>query len=188
MPISISRNPLRMKYLLTMNRYWTVFLLVVTIGCGSPPPPPPPVVLPKDTIRVEPGPIDADAPEEFTTAESGLKYRIRRKSDGKKPTPADLVRVHYRGQFDDGTIFDSSYGRTGSAAMLPLNAVVKGWAEGLQLIGEGGMIELEIPPELGYGAAGFSSIPPNSTLHFLVELLEVKPSVDVQQPLEVKPQ
>ncbi len=85
------------------------------------------------------------------------------------------MRVHYRGTLDDGKTFDSSYGKTGGAITFPLSGVIKGWTEGLQLIGEGGMIELEIPSELGYGKVGISgTIPPDATLHFIVELLEVK--------------
>jgi FKBP-type peptidyl-prolyl cis-trans isomerase FkpA/FKBP-type peptidyl-prolyl cis-trans isomerase FklB len=123
---------------------------------------------------LEPGEVDSDAPEEFTTTESGLKYRIRRKSDGKKPSPTDVVSVQYRGWLDNKRIFDSSYSK-GTPVEFGLNGVIKGWTEGLQLIGEGGMIELEIPPELGYGPAGHPpAIPPNSTLHFLVELKKVK--------------
>lgn len=157
-----------------MSRYWSLLLLAAIVGCDQPKPkeifPAPP-----NQVKVEPGEVDADAPEEFTTTESGLKYRIRRKSDGKKPTIDDTVRVHYRGTLDDGTIFDSSYGKSGQAATFPLKGVVAGWTEGLQLVGEGGMIELEIPPKLGYGEQAMgNSIPANSTLHFIVELLEVK--------------
>ena len=128
---------------------------------------------PKSAVKVEPGSVDADAPEEFTTTSSGLKYRIRRKTDGKKPTIKDSVEVHYKGWFDDGKQFDSSYDR-GDSTSFPLSGVVKGWTEGMQLVGEGGMIELEVPYQLGYGEQGRSGIPPKSTLHFLVELLKVK--------------
>lgn len=121
-----------------------------------------------------PGPVDADASEEFTATPSGLKYRILRKSDGRMPTSRDIVKVHYAGWLDDTTEFDSSYGR-GKPAEFPLANVVDGWTEGLQLVGEGGMIELEVPPELGYGPGGAPpKIPPNATLHFKVELLEVR--------------
>lgn len=120
-----------------------------------------------------PGPADPDAPDEFTTTESGLKYRILRQSDGRKPTAADTVLCHYKGTLDDGTVFDSSY-RNGSPIDFPLNGVIPGWTEGLQLIGEGGMIELEIPSDLGYGARGMPPvIPPNATLHFIVELKQI---------------
>jgi len=121
-----------------------------------------------------PGPTDPDAPTEFTQTESGLKYRILRKSAGRKPDPSNKVSVHYAGWLDDKTEFDSSY-RRGQPASFVLNQVVAGWTEGLQLIGEGGMIELEIPSFLGYGPGGMpGSIPPNATLHFNVELLEIR--------------
>ncbi len=120
------------------------------------------------------GKIDDDAPEEMTPTVTGLYYRILRKSDGKKPTAFDRVVAHYKGWLDDGTQFDSSYDRN-SPSEFALNQVVKGWTEGLQLVGEGGMIELEIPYDLGYGVPGRPpSIPPKATLHFLVELKEVK--------------
>lgn len=150
---------------------------LMNVGCEQPNPNAvfPPIPKEKLTVQGKPGPVDKDAPEEFSTTESGLKYRIRRKSDGKKPTATDRVKVHYRGTLDNGDIFDSSYGRTGGAVEFGLNQVIPGWTEGMQLIGEGGMIELEIPPELGYGKAGEgNAIPPDSTLHFIVELLSVK--------------
>jgi FKBP-type peptidyl-prolyl cis-trans isomerase FkpA len=116
-----------------------------------------------------PNAIDADAPTEFTTTESGLKYRILRKSSGRKPIGSSRVSVDYSGWLDDTSVFDSSYkGR--EPVEFVLSNVIAGWTEGLQLVGEGGMIELEVPPELGYGAAGQSGIPPNSTLHFRIEL------------------
>ena len=121
-----------------------------------------------------PGPKDDDAPTEFTKTDSGLRYRILRKSDGPKPKPTDEVTVHYRGWLDDQTIFDSSYKRN-EPTSFPLNQVVPGWTEGLQLVGEGGMIELIIPPDLGYGDAGFGgAIPGGATLYFLVELIDIK--------------
>ena len=120
-----------------------------------------------------PGKTDEDAPEEFTKTESGLKYRILRKADGKKPLPASAVTVHYKGWLDDGKVFDSSYAR-GETISFKLNQVIRGWTEGMQLIGKGGMIELEIPADIAYGAAGRPGIPPNATLHFIVELFEVK--------------
>ena len=140
------------------------------VGCDSAP-----AVVEKQPPKiVAPGAVDADAPEEFTTTESGLKYRIRRKSDGKKPGPKSLVTVHYRGWLDSGDIFDTSYGTGGRPAVFGIARVVTGWAEGLQLIGEGAMIELEIPGKLGYPNGQPPTIPPGATLHFTVELLEVK--------------
>ncbi len=124
--------------------------------------------------RTEPGPDDPDAPTEFTETATGLKYRILRKGEGRKPTAADTVKCHYRGTLDDGSEFDSSYSR-GEAASFPLNGVIAGWTQGLQLVGEGGKIDLEIPYQLGYGEAGGPpKIPPKATLHFIVELISVQ--------------
>ncbi|MBI1310302.1 FKBP-type peptidyl-prolyl cis-trans isomerase [bacterium] len=149
----------------------------LTAGCVLEPAESPPVqtaARPKaEPTQTEPGPTDPDAPEGFLTTSSGLKYRILRKSDGRKPTAADTVLCHYKGTLDDGTVFDSSYDR-GKPIDFPLNGVIRGWTEGLQLIGEGGMIELEIPGNLGYGLRGSPpTIPPNATLHFIVELKQI---------------
>jgi FKBP-type peptidyl-prolyl cis-trans isomerase len=120
------------------------------------------------------GKIDADAPKTFSATGSGLQYRILRKGSGKKPKATDEVKVNYQGWLDNGKVFDSSYAR-GEAISFPLNGVIKGWTEGMQLVGEGGMIELIIPPDLAYGSRGAgAAVPPNSTLHFLVELLKVE--------------
>lgn len=120
------------------------------------------------------GKIDENAPKSFTKTDSGLQYRILRKGEGEKPTATDTVRVHYHGWLDSGKVFDSSYERNEDIS-FPLNRVIKGWTEGMQMVAPGGMIELVIPPELGYGAAGAGgTIPGNATLHFLVELKEVK--------------
>ncbi len=124
--------------------------------------------------EVQPGPKDPDAPKEFTKTKSGLKYRVLRKGQGAMPKAAQTVQVHYKGWLDDETVFDSSYQR-GEPISFPLNRVIPGWTEGMQLVGEGGMIELEIPGALGYGARGIpGTIPPNATLHFLVELLDIE--------------
>jgi len=120
------------------------------------------------------GKIDNDAPKTFTTTRSGLKYRILRKGTDVKPKATDKVRVNYHGWLDNGKVFDSSYKR-GMDISFPLNGVIKGWTEGMQLVGEGGMIELTIPPDLAYGSRGAGAdVPPNATLHFLVELLDVQ--------------
>lgn len=120
-----------------------------------------------------PGPVDPEAPTEFTQTPSGLRYRILRKGEGEPPKASAKVRVHYVGKFDDGSEFDSSY-RTGKPAEFSLSGVVKGWTEGLQLVQPGGMIELQVPPELGYGREGVpGAIPPGATLNFKVELIEI---------------
>ncbi len=131
---------------------------------------------PKDSKeKVAPGKIDQDASPEFKTTDSGLKYRILRKSKNQKPKKTDTVEVHYKGWLDNKEIFDSSY-RRGETAVFPLDRVIPGWTEGMQLVGEAGMIELEVPPELGYGPRGTPGgpIPPNARLHFLVELVSIK--------------
>jgi FKBP-type peptidyl-prolyl cis-trans isomerase FkpA len=126
-------------------------------------------VLPKGA-----GAIDAAAPTAFTATASGLKYRILRDGSGTKPSASQSVEVHYHGWLPDGRVFDSSYQR-GQTISFGLNQVIRGWTEGMQLVGEGGMIELLIPPDLGYGARGAGGvIPGNATLCFLVELKKVK--------------
>lgn len=120
------------------------------------------------------GPRDNNAPKTFTTTESGLKYRILRQGSGVKPIAQSRVVINYVGWLYNGRVFDNSYGR-GMPATLSLAQVVKGWTEGVQKVGKGGMIELEIPGYLGYGLSGQpnAGIPPNATLHFVVELLNV---------------
>jgi len=118
--------------------------------------------------------VTADDQNGFTTTPSGLKYKILRKGGGPKPKASDTVTVNYRGWLDNGKEFDSSYKR-GKPLTFALNRVIPGWTEGMQLVGKGGMIELEIPSELGYGARGAGrDIPPNSRLHFTVELIDIK--------------
>lgn len=120
-----------------------------------------------------PGPADPDAPAEFTTTSSGLKYRVLRKGTGKFPKPSSFVTVDYVGWLDSGFEFDNSYPKP-EPAKFNLENVVAGWTEGLQLVSEGGMIELEVPAELGYGEQGRPSIPGGATLHFKVELRDVR--------------
>ncbi len=111
----------------------------------------------------------------ITTTESGLQYQITSAGTGPKPSAEDTVRVHYRGTLLDGTEFDSSYTH-GEPATFPLNGVIPGWTEGLQLISQGSKAKLYIPAELAYGATGMGqAIGPNSTLIFEVELLEINP-------------
>jgi len=139
-----------------------------------------------------PGPVDADAPEEFTTTESGLKYRIRRASNGKKPTVNSLVTINLRGTLDDGDIFETTYGSGGTPDLFQVNDMLPGVREGLLLTGEGAMIELEVPPDLAFGKRGYENFaPPDATLHYLIELITVgreEPtrdvSVDVDNPTE----
>ena len=112
--------------------------------------------------------------EGVTTLPSGLQYKILTEGSGPKPATTDTVTVHYRGKLIDGTEFDSSYSRN-EPATFPLNRVIKGWTEGLQLMGEGAKWELTIPPDLGYGPQGAGArIPPQSALVFEVELIKAK--------------
>ncbi|WP_207060818.1 FKBP-type peptidyl-prolyl cis-trans isomerase [Motiliproteus sp. SC1-56] len=112
------------------------------------------------------------------TTASGLQYKILEAGEGDKPKASDTVQVHYRGTLIDGTEFDSSYSH-GGPATFPLNGVIPGWTEGLQLIAEGGKAELYIPAELAYGARGMGPvIGPNSTLVFEVELLDINPEAE----------
>lgn len=106
------------------------------------------------------------------STKSGLQYKIVKKGNGKKPKATDRVRVHYTGTLIDGTKFDSSVDR-GEPAEFPLNAVIPGWTEGLQLMDEGSKYILYIPYNLGYGEQPVGSIPPGSTLIFDVELIEI---------------
>ena len=103
---------------------------------------------------------------------SGLVILTLRAGDGPMPALDDKVRVHYEGRLIDGTIFDSSYQR-GQPAEFPLKGVIKGWTEGLQLLQTGAKAKLTIPPDLGYGQSGTGPIPPQATLIFDVELLEI---------------
>lgn len=168
-----------------LTRFATLTLLPSLIGCLPPvqetTDSTPPVVTeeaqasasaPHDESPVTPASATTSA-EGFTTTKSGLKYKIVRPGSNKKPTAADTVSCHYKGWLDNGKEFDSSYSR-GEPTEFPLGGVIGGWTEGLQLIGEGGEIELEIPSQLGYGDRGAPpDIPGGATLHFKVELLRV---------------
>lgn len=108
------------------------------------------------------------------TTESGLQYEVLVQGKGPKPTAESTVKVHYEGTLIDGTVFDSSYQR-GEPIEFPLNGVIKGWTEGLQLMPVGSKYKLYIPYELGYGERGSgASIPPYAALIFTVELLDIK--------------
>jgi len=106
---------------------------------------------------------------------AGLQYVSLREGTGPSPTAADSVKVHYRGTFLDGREFDSSYKR-GEPAVFPLRGVIKCWTEGVQRMKTGGKAQLVCPPQLAYGERGAGAvIPPNATLQFEIELLEVNP-------------
>jgi len=107
------------------------------------------------------------------TLKSGLQYKVIKAGKGTSPKATDQVKTHYEGRLINGKVFDSSYKR-GEPATFPVNGVIKGWTEALQLMKPGSQWELYVPAELGYGARGAgANIGPNSTLIFKVELLEV---------------
>ena len=104
---------------------------------------------------------------------SGLQYVVVKEGEGAMPTAEDEVTVHYTGKLLDGTVFDSSVNR-GEPATFPLNRVIPGWTEGVQLMKEGAKYTFFIPSDLAYGAQGVpNAIPPHSTLIFDVELIKV---------------
>ena len=112
--------------------------------------------------------------EGVVTLPSGLQYKVLKEGNGKSPKATDKVVCHYEGMLVDGTMFDSSIQR-GEPATFPLNGVIAGWTEGLQLMKEGAKYRFFIPYQLGYGERGAgASIPPFAALVFDVELIEVK--------------
>jgi FKBP-type peptidyl-prolyl cis-trans isomerase FklB len=111
--------------------------------------------------------------EGVVTLPSGLQYKILTAGTGPKPTASDTVACNYRGTRIDGTEFDSSYKR-GQPTKFPVNGVIKGWTEALQLMPVGSKWQLFIPSDLAYGESGNQGIPPNSTLIFEVELVSIE--------------
>jgi FKBP-type peptidyl-prolyl cis-trans isomerase FkpA len=107
------------------------------------------------------------------TTASGLQYKVETMGTGPKPVATDTVKVHYRGTLLDGTEFDSSYARN-EPISFGLNRVIAGWTEGVQLMPVGSKFMFYIAPDLAYGEGGGGPIPPNSTLVFEVELLDIE--------------
>jgi len=128
------------------------------------------------SVTPDPTPVFAlPADADLKSTASGLKYQVVKEGapDGKKPVASDRVKVHYAGWLLDGTPFDSSYGRK-QPATFPLNGVIKGWTEGVQLMREGAIYKFVIPAPLAYGERGAGGvIPANATLVFQIELLSV---------------
>ena len=117
------------------------------------------------------------------TTESGLQYEVLTEGTGAAPVLTDTVKVHYKGTLLDGSVFDSSYDR-GNPVEFPLEAVIPGWTEGLQLMKVGSKYKFYIPSKIAYGERGVSQvIPPNSTLIFEVELLDILPP-EAEKPAE----
>ena len=118
--------------------------------------------------------LEANAAKEgVKVTESGLQYKVIKEGEGAQPKAEDEVTVHYTGKLLNGTVFDSSVNR-GEPATFPLNRVIPGWTEGVQLMKEGAKYEFFIPSDLAYGPQGIPNvIPPHSTLIFEVELIKV---------------
>ena len=118
-----------------------------------------------------------DEGDKAQKTESGLVYKVIQEGSGDKPGADDTVRVKYKGQLIDGQVFDENT----EGIDLPLNRVIKGWAEGLRLMAPGGKMELIIPPDIGYGDAGAPpKIPGASTLRFSVELVSIEKNGDAE--------
>jgi len=175
----------------TWLRWCLLGVVVMVLGCRSTASPSPTVAsvqaasdaekatwkpitfVDRPELQVGTGAMDAGVTPEFSKTDSGLRYRILRNSDGKKATAASTVSVKYRGWLSNGNVFDSSYER-GKPTTFSLQSVIAGWTEGMQLVGQGGMIELWVPSRLGYGEGGSpGSIPAHSNLHFIVEVVSV---------------
>ena len=126
--------------------------------------------------------------KKWQKTESGLLYQIVEEGDAEVRATkiTDKVKVHYKGLNMEGKQFDSSYDR-GEPAEFPLNAVIKGWGEGVMLIGQGGKIKMWLHPDLAYGPQAMSEeIGPNAALYFEVELLEVMPDITAEEAAEVE--
>ena len=129
---------------------------------------------PKETATVE-EPNASQTPQGFTKTKSGLMYKDKKVGTGATAKSGEKVSVHYKGWLDNGTVFDTSKQAGRGPFEFPLGAgnVIPGWDEGVQGMKVGGVRELIIPPDLGYGSMEMGTIPANSTLHFEVELLKV---------------
>jgi FKBP-type peptidyl-prolyl cis-trans isomerase len=151
-----------------MRRWWLVVSLIVTAlgsaACGG-------GAAPAASSATNDG-------GNLITTPSGLKYEDLVVGTGASPAPTDMVTVNYTGTLPDGTVFDASR-LHGGPISFPLNQVIKGWTEGVGSMKVGGTRKLVIPPALGYGSQAQGSIPANSTLTFIVELLDI-PKVKIE--------
>ena len=140
-----------------------MMLLIAIAGCGD------------REYAWDPLRIDSDAPTEHSTTKSGLKYKVLRKGSGDFPLDGDKVWTHFKLSLTDGTVIDNSY-RMGFASEFKVgdkNHPV-GFNEGMKLIAEGGMIELVMPPEIGYGDTSIGAIPGGSTIIYQIELIKIR--------------
>ncbi len=150
----------------------TLAAAVCLLGCSKPTE----SATDKPVGQAVPGtPANSGQKTEMKTTASGLKYQVLKQGTGTvSPKATDTVKVHYHGTLLNGTVFDSSVER-GEPISFPLNQVIPGWTEGLQLMKVGDKFKFEIPPNLAYGENSPSpKIPPNSTLVFEVELLGIQ--------------
>lgn len=119
------------------------------------------------------------AGQQVTTTQSGLKLQVLEQGTGPSPTPTDIVLIHYTGKLEDGTVFDSTEGK--QPVPFPVAGVIPGFTEGLQMMKKGGTYRLRIPPELAYGERGAGGvIPPNATLDFEIQLIDMAPQSALQ--------
>jgi FKBP-type peptidyl-prolyl cis-trans isomerase FklB len=132
------------------------------------------VVADKNAAESEKFLVENKKKEGVKTTASGLQYKVIKEGTGAQPKETETVTVHYRGTLTDGTEFDSSHKR-GEPATFPVNGVIKGWQEALQMMKTGSKYQLFVPPSLAYAERATGSIPPNSVLIFEVELLGIKP-------------
>ncbi len=127
----------------------------------------------EEQATVQEAPAAKSQKDEYVTTNSGLKYKVLRKGNGPKPAATDVVTVHYEGRLPNGQVFDSSYQR-GEPTQFPLNRVISGWTEGLQLMPVGSKYQFYIPSNLAYGSRGAGGIiGPDQDLIFDVELISI---------------
>lgn len=150
-------------------------LLLIAAGCGTKPEKKAAAPEPQAPAEKSAAPAKLPAKPGFTVTASGLQYKDLKVGKGQAAKPGDAVSVHYKGWLDDGTVFDTSKKPGGGPFSFGLGRgeVIEGWDEGVQGIKPGGIRELIIPANLGYGESGSGQIPPNATLHFKVELLKI---------------
>ena len=167
----------RDRHIMKSQIVLTLAAALFLLGCDKPTPTTPAGTQQTPATTTPPAPSGAAGATktDMTTTASGLKYIALKKGTGTvSPKATDSVNVHYHGTLLNGTVFDSSVER-GQPISFPLNGVIRGWTEGLQLMKVGDKFKFEIPPDLAYGPGSPSpKIPPNSTLVFEVELLGIK--------------
>jgi len=117
--------------------------------------------------------------QQMLTTASGIQLQVLKEGTGAQPTTTDIVLVHYEGRLEDGTVFDSTKGK--QPVPFPVTGVIPGFTEGLQMMKKGGTYRLKIPPQLAYGEKGAGGvIPPNATLDFEIELIDIAPQSALQ--------